>query len=263
MAALESTKFNVRNANDEITSSKMELIKIKNAFSAKFDNILAKAEDLSIKKNLLEMKHKDCHQKIKEQISQTESLKVESKEKSKIIESFKMSEDKSNCKTDYLESIIIVKDNMIGKLDMKIKYIEKDLAESMTNIQTKMAEQEKTKARIELVEKENADVKSKIEALQLKGRQKDCAIVELMDLDETLNDERENLEKKIKQLHDDLQWQTDRALGFVIANKQLTNELANKVQAFEEEKDLAKSFMISLVKINPFGKTEVTNSDTD
>ena len=174
-----------------------------------------------------------------------------------------MSEDKSNCKTDYLESIIIVKDNMIGKLDMKIKYIEKDLAESMTNIQTKMAEQEKTKARIELVEKDNADVKSKIEALQLKGRQKDCAIVELMDLDETLNDERENLEKKIKQLHDDLQWQTDRALGFVIANKQLTNELANKVQALEEEKDLAKSFMISLVKINPFGKNEVTDSDTD
>ena len=43
----------------------------------------------------------------------------------------------------------------------------------------------------------------------------------------------------------------------------MTNELANKIKEFEEEKDLAKSFMISLVKINPFGKTEVTNSDRD
>ena len=114
-----------------------------------------------------------------------------------------------------------------------------------------------------ILEKENTFAKSEIKALQLKGRQKDRTIVELLDSDETLNDEKENLEKKFKQLHVDLQWQTDKALGFVIANKGLTNELANKVKVLEEERDLAKSFMISLVKINPFGKTEAAFSDME
>ena len=263
MEALKSTKVDLKNANDELTSSKVELIKTKNAFSAKFDNILAKAEDLSIKKEVLEINHKYCDTNLRDQIDQTECLKVESKEKNKIIESFKVSEDKSNGKILDLESIIIAKDIKVDKLDMNIKYIEKDLVESMTNIQKQIAEQEKAKNRIVLLEKENTFAKNEIKALQLKGRQKDHTIVELLDSDETLNNEKENLEKKIKQLHVDLQWQTDKALGFVIANKGLTNELANKVKVLEEERDLAKSFMISLVKINPFGQTEVAYSDME
>ena len=145
MEALKSTNVDLKNANDELTSSKVELIKTKNAFSAKFDNILAKAEDLSIKKEVLEINHKYCDTNLRDQIDQTECLKVESKEKSKIIESFRVSEDKSNGKILDLKSIIIAKDIMVDKLDMNIKYIQKDIVESMTNLQKQIAEQEKAK----------------------------------------------------------------------------------------------------------------------
>ena len=68
MESLESTKITLKLVQNELASSKVELIRTENAYSAKFDAILARSKELNIEKDKFEIEHQHCDSHVKKQL---------------------------------------------------------------------------------------------------------------------------------------------------------------------------------------------------